>query len=157
MPAEDLAPRAGEDSTASNSNAEPRVRKKITRTNVNFWLDTTLLFVLLALIFVSVVVRFIFPAVEDARQWTLWSWTMTQWMGAQFALLALFTLGILLHLMLHWTWICGVLTQRMLPNRSKRRTWDDGMRTIFGVGLMIVILNILGALIAIAALTVQHP
>ena len=111
----------------------------------------------LALIFVTVVVRFIFPSVEDAAQWRLWSWTMTEWLDAQFVILCIFSLGILLHLMLHWTWICGVITQRILRGNGKRQNWDDGKRTIFGVGLMIVILNILGGLIAVAALMIQHP
>ncbi len=144
------------DSAAENGHRLP-IRRRFTRTDVNFWLDSMLLAVFLGLIFVTVVLRFIFPAIEDARQWTLWSWSMTEWMGAQFVLLCVFALGILVHLMLHWTWICGVLTQRVLPRRSKGRTWNDGMRTIFGVGLMIVILNVLGGLIAAAALMVKHP
>ncbi len=134
-----------------------KASRKITRTDVNFWLDTSLLVVFLALIFVTVVVRFLFPPVEDARQWSLWSLTMTEWLDVQFAILCFFTLGVVLHLMLHWTWICGVITQRVLWRQRKGYTWDDGMRTIFGVGLMIVILNVLGGLIAFAALTIQHP
>lgn len=146
--------RAAGRSKKSSAESSPR---KISRTDVNFWLDLSLLIVFLVLVFVTVVVRFIFPSVEDADKWSLWSWTMTQWIDAQFVVLCLLSLGILLHLMLHWTWICGVLTQRILPRKGKKQNWDDGMRTIFGVGLMIVILNILGGLIAIAALTIRHP
>jgi hypothetical protein len=131
--------------------------RKLTRTDVNFWLDTTLLILFSVLIFVTVVVRFVFPPAEDAEGWSLWSGTMTDWLDAQFVVLALFTLGVVVHLMLHWTWICGVITQRVLPRQGKGRTWNEGLRTIFGVGLMIVILNILGLLIAAAALMIRHP
>ena len=134
--------------------------KKLTfsRTDTNFWLDTAMLGVFLALIFVSVVVRFVFPTAASTTGWTLWGASLDQWMDYQFGLLGLFCFAVLVHLMLHWNWVCGVVTSRMFRARDgKKRNWDEGTKTIFGVGLMIVLLNVLGVLIAAAALSIQKP
>jgi hypothetical protein len=41
--------------------------------------------------------------------------------------------------------------------RSKKAKIDDGVQTLYGVGLLIVILNLLGLAIAAAALSIQMP
>jgi hypothetical protein len=148
----------GSDQPARPAAPPGRRSPSITRTDINFFLDTALLVVFSALVWVSVVIRFIFPAASVAERWTLWSWSLDQWLGVQFILLATLTLGIVLHLMLHWTWVCGVVSSRLLPRKGgSKRLMDDGSRTIFGVGLMIVLFNILGIALAWAALSIRAP
>ena len=127
----------------------------MSRTIINFLLDTTLLMAFCALVFSSVIVRFIFPPVADARGWLLWGLNFDQWVTLQFAMVAVLALGVLVHVMLHWSWICGVVATRVTGD--KKAKLDDGSQTIYGVGLLIVIFNLLGLAIAIAALTVQRP
>ena len=56
--------------------------------------------------------------------------------------------------MLHWSWVCGVLAARFLRRtEGKKRTVDDGTRTLWGVGLLILLLNVMGVGIAVAVLT----
>lgn len=139
--------------------AQPQHAKLVfSRAETNFWLDAAMLVVFLALVFVSVVVRFVFPTAASTSGWTLWGASLDQWMDIQFGLLGLFSFAVLVHLMLHWNWVCGVVTARLLRARDgKKRTWDEGTKTIVGVGLMIVLLNLLGVLIAAAALSIQRP
>ena len=113
-------------------------------------------FVFLGLVWVATITRFIFPAATAASGWTLWGWGLDEWLGIQFGLVALLTFGIVVHLMLHWSWVCGVFFSKLRKVKAKAMP-DDGTRTIYGVGLMIVILNLMGLLIAAAALTVQAP
>jgi hypothetical protein len=128
----------------------------MSRTIVNFWLDCLLLLLFLLLVWVSVVLRFVFPAATNASGWTLWGWTYLQWSGLQFVVLCLMVLAVLLHVMLHWSWVCGVVLTRLLPRRGKKSR-DDGSWTLYGVGLLIVILNLMGLAIAAAALMIQSP
>jgi hypothetical protein len=127
----------------------------MSRTIVNFLLDATLLVAFCVLLFSAVIVRFIFPPGPEALGWQLWSLSFDQWASVQFGMVALLALGILLHIMLHWTWICGVLATRLA--RDKKAKLDDGTQTIYGVGLLIVIFNILGRAVAVAALTIHPP
>ena len=128
----------------------------MSRTILNFWLDSLLLLMFLLLVWVSVVLRFVFPAATNAAGWMLWGWTYLQWSGFQFIVLCLMVLGVLLHVMLHWSWVCGVMITRLLP-RGEKKARDDGSWTLYGVGLLIVILNVMGAAIAAAALMIQSP
>ena len=132
--------------------------KSISRTDVNLWLDASLLAVFLSLVWVATVVRFVFPPAASATGWLLWSMTLDQWIALQYGLLCLLALGILVHVMLHWSWVCGVIASRIYRTKDgKKRTMDDGTRTILGVGLMIVLLNILGLAMAAAVLSIQRP
>ena len=136
----------------------PRSRQsKWSWTILNFWLDCTLLVNFLVLVWVATVVRFVFPPATSAQGWMLWGYSINAWLQLQFALIASLSLGILVHLMLHWSWVCGVFFSRIWRRRTQAVKPDDGTRTIYGVGLMIVVLNVLGILIAAAALSIQSP
>lgn len=125
----------------------------LTRAQVNFLLDTLLLIMFCAIMATAVIVRFIFPPGPDAAGWLLWGYNYDSWCTLQFGLIAAFALGILIHLMLHWNWVCGIVVTQF--SRNKRMKVDDGTQTIWGVGLLIVLLNVLGLAIAVAALTIQ--
>ncbi len=128
------------------------------RTLINFWLDVMLLVLFLTGFWTTFVVRFVFPPGTQAEGWHLWGRTYDQWADAQFIISCLFAGAVLVHVMLHWSWVCGVVTSRLLRKKDgKRRKWDDGIRTIYGVGLLVVLLNILGLAFAAAVLTVQGP
>jgi len=67
--------------------------------------------------------------------------------------------SVILHVMLHWTWVCGVVENWHRKRRGSAATGktDAGNRTLWGVGTLIVVLNVLGLGIAVAALSVQGP
>jgi hypothetical protein len=127
----------------------------MSRTALNFWLDSALLGLFLALVFTSVVAQFIFPPGTAAAGWKLWGGGYAQWRDVQFGTLCAFTLAVLLHLMLHWSWVCGVVASTL--KRNKKPHLDDGVRTLYGVGALIVILNLLGLAVAAAALAIHGP
>lgn len=126
----------------------------MSRAVANFFLDATLLVVFLALLWVSVVLQFLFPPGPSAAGWTLWGWDFGQWQAVEFALVALLTLGILVHVMLHWTWVCGLVASRFGHGKGKP---DDGTRTLYGVGLLIVLLHVVGLAVGAAALGIRAP
>ena len=140
--------------------ADARVPARPTRRLVWSWswinlvLDAALLVAFTALAFAAVVVRFVFPPGPAAAGWTLWGLDYDAWGGIQFGLLAILAGGILVHVMLHWSWVCNVIASR-LAGRGARV--DDGLQTIYGVGLLIGLLLSVGAGLAAAVLTIQGP
>lgn len=131
---------------------------KITKTVVNFWLDSFLLGVFLTLCWVSIILRYVFPTPGMSEGWKLWGLDYLTWTDIQFFTLCTLTSGILLHLMLHWTWVCGVVEswQRKRRGAEAASNHDTGSRTLWGVGLLIVICNIVGLGIAAAVLTIHR-
>lgn len=148
------------DTAATDERGEPRVAPsaKWNWPVVNFWLDFVMLIAFVSVLWTSVIVRFVFPSSITAEGWTLWTLNLDQWIGLHFNLLAFFCFLVVVHLMLHWSWICGLVASRYLGRSGgKKRNVDDGTRTIWGVGLLIVLLNIMGVGIAAAALMIQRP
>ena len=132
--------------------------KHINKTNLNFFVDVFLLIIFLFLCWNSVVIRYVFPLATKSGGWVLWGQDYLVWTDIQFTTLCVFAAAILLHVMLHWTWVCGVIEKwlrRRLHTASAKE--DTGSRTLWGVGFLIVILNILGLGIALAALSVHGP
>ncbi len=127
---------------------------RISRTLVNFWLDALLATVFVKLCITAVIVQFVFPPGIAARGVSLWGMSYGQWCSIQFSLLAVLALGVLVHVMLHWTWVCGVLTKRIL---GQHRIPDNGIRTIYGVGLFICLLLIGAAAVGLAQWMIISP
>ena len=127
----------------------------MSRTLLNFLLDSLLLIAFSVLVWSAVIVRFVFPPATGTKGWLLWDLSYDQWISVQFTMVAILALGVLIHVMLHWSWVCGFVAARL--GRGKKVKLDDGTQTLYGVGLLIVILNVLGLAIAAAALSIQPP
>lgn len=131
---------------------------KWNKTLVNFWLDLLMLVAFVGLLWTSVIVRFVFPPAITAENWTLWGWNVDQWINLQFNLIAFFTFLVVVHLMLHWNWVCGVVASRFFSRSQGRKpTVDNGTQTLWGVGLLIVLLNVMGVGVGLAVLSLQRP
>lgn len=135
--------------------ADPRARgRHFSMAVVNFWLDALLLALLTGYGWVLAVLRFVFPAPSSAAGWRLWGWNFDQWWDFQFDLVCAFAVGVLVHLMLHWNWVCSVVANQML---GTRRRPDDTAQTIYGVGTLIVVLHVIGFGVIAALYCVHRP
>jgi hypothetical protein len=129
--------------------------RKTNWADINFWLDAALLLVFTALCGCATIVRFVFPAGQIASGWKLWGADYDQWCNLQYGLLSVLAAGILVHVMLHWSWVCNVAASRF--GRDKKARIDEGTQTLYGVGLLIVLLNAIAIAVAAAALMIQRP
>jgi hypothetical protein len=127
----------------------------MSRTLVNFILDTLLLVLFTGIVWVAATLRFVFPPGPEADGWRLWGLDYVGWANVQFVLIAIMLAGVVLHVMLHWTWVCGVVASRY--GREKKGKIDDGIRTLYGVALLIVILHLIGIALTAASLMVEDP
>ena len=127
----------------------------MSRSVVNFWLDTSLLVVFLLILWSTAILAFVFPPGPSSDGWVLWTWDYTQWCDFQLGMICLFGFGVIIHVMLHWPWVCAVAVKQIL--RRKEGKLSDGIRTIYGVGTLIVLINVLGLAIALAVLMVHAP
>lgn len=142
-------------SSAKASAAATDKRRAWNWTDINFWLDALLLVVFVALCWCAVVVRFVFPPAAASAGVRLWNASYDQWCSLQFGLLATLALGVLVHVMLHWSWVCNVAVARF--GRDKKGRIDEGTQTLYGVGLLIVLIHIIAGGVALAALMIQRP
>jgi hypothetical protein len=92
----------------------------MSRTLLNFLLDSLLLIAFSVLVWSAVIVRFVFPPAQGSKGWLLWGLSYDQWISVQFAMVAILALGVLLHVMLHWSWVCGLLAARLGRGRKAK-------------------------------------
>ena len=127
----------------------------MSKTLLNFVLDSILAFSFLAVLWSATALQFVFPPAFHAQGWSLWGWNYEQWARFQFLSLCIVAVLILLHVMLHWSWVCGVATQRLGKRLGRKITLDDSHQTIVGVGMLIGLLHLLGVFYLSALLTVR--
>lgn len=124
------------------SGEAPRVVHVPMRTAVNYWLDIALAVTFLVLIWMASVTRFVFPLGAAAFEYRLWGWSVEDWRAAEFAILCGFAVFVVVHVTLHWNWVCSI-SNSLIRRRSPGS--DDGGRTLLGVALLIVILHLVAA------------
>jgi hypothetical protein len=143
--------------TAPQSDQRPTPPCKSTsrwsKTVVNFWLDCLLLVMFLLLVWVSAVLWFLFPVGPAEQEWLLWGGDVEFWRGFQFGVLCAFAMGVVLHVMLHWSWICGVVARNLLGRPPSR---DAGTQTLIGVGVLLGILHLIAAALLAAWFSLQQ-
>jgi hypothetical protein len=114
---------------------------------INFLLDAVLGCVLVLLLWVALIVQYVFPPGIDAAGCLLWGRDVIWWQNLQFGLLCLFSGLVVVHVMLHWTWICGVLNRQLL---GRTVIPLNGTETLVGVILLAAILHLLGIGVVLA-------
>jgi hypothetical protein len=129
-------------------------RRRLAVSVINFWIGACILLLLSSVGWISATLQVAFPAPTQADGWTLWGLTYDQWRDLQFASLCLFACGILIHVMMHWNWVCSVISVQIL--RSRQRP-DDGMQTIYGVATLIILLHVIAAGVVAAMVCIHRP
>lgn len=115
-------------------------------TIINFWLDVLLAVLFMVQAWMLAVIHYAFPR-GAGSDWRIWGGTPLDWSETLLTTYCIFAIGIVLHVMFHWEWICGVVATRLLRWKA---TKDDGSHTLIGVGLLVVLIHILigGVLLA---------
>jgi len=137
-----------------------KATKAWTKTDINFWLDALLAVLFVGLVWTSTVVYYAFPPGPQAEGWTLWGWSYQQWASLQFSTLCVMAGAVVLHVMLHWTWVYSVASGKFGRRRrgeTPPARPDEGVRTLWGVALLIFALNLIGVGVAAAVLSIQGP
>ena len=124
---------------------------------INFWLDALLAALFLSLLWTLFVLRFAFPPGPEAAGWTLWGRSYVGWFRTAYGLGCALGAAIVLHVMFHWTWICGVVSRWFRKPGSPPPPKDDPKRTILGVMFLIGVLVVMGIGLAAAIFTIQSP
>lgn len=122
-------------------------------TIINFWLDVLLAVLFLVQGWILAVLHVVFPR-GAGPDWKVWSLSPLEWAEALSAVYCVFALAVVLHVMLHWAWICGVVSTRLLGRKAGR---DDGSQTLIGAVLIVVLIHLLMAGILAARMGLQSP
>ncbi|MBN2376564.1 MAG: DUF4405 domain-containing protein [Sedimentisphaerales bacterium] len=86
----------------------------------NFWIDLLILLVFTAEVWTGLLMRFILPPGQGrGRSWTLWNLNRHDFGDIHFYLALAFIILILIHIGLHWAWLCNTTANLFSPNRRR--------------------------------------
>lgn len=122
-------------------------------TLINLWLDVVLLILFLIQAWMFAVLHVVFPR-GAGSDWKIWGATPLDWSETLFQLFCMFAVGIVLHVMFHWAWICGVVATRFFGRKAGA---DDGSHTLLGVGIIVVLVHLLVGGILAAKVALVGP
>lgn len=131
--------------------------RRTSRSTLNFLVDGSLLLLLLSVVWTATILQFVFPPAGVAEGWTLWGWSYERWTQVHGVCLALFCFNVLLHLMLHWSWIFGLVGTRWARWRGHRFVAVEATKTLYGVCTLIAVLTLFGTLYAVADFSIRPP
>lgn len=129
----------------------------MSRSTLNFCVDLTLLTVFALVLVITAILHFVFPPGMAAEGWTLWGAGYTGWSRMQLACISLMGICVLVHLLLHWTWVCGFIMASASRRGGRRRALNESEKTLYGVASLITVLTLLGALVAAAEFSIRPP
>lgn len=112
------------------------------RTALNYLVDAGLAVAFLSLVWLATIERLVFPSGEEAYRFRLWGVAVDDWRRYQFGALCALSFLVVVHVTLHWNWVCSV-TNTLIWRRPAGK--DNGSRTLIGVGLLLLLLHVLGA------------
>lgn len=122
-------------------------------TIINFWLDALLAVLFLVQAWIFAVLHLVFPRGAGA-DWKLLGLTPLDWSESLFNVFCVFSLGVVVHVMFHWKWVCGVISTRFLGRKADK---DDGTQTLLGVCLLAAFIHLLLGGILLAKIALVGP
>jgi len=126
------------------------------RNTLNFLIDTLALLGLFVLIATGLVIRFVLPPGTGGRHGghglQLWGMGRHDWGDVHFWTSVIVGVLLLIHLVLHWSWVCTTLCGLCGVDRAAR----GGKRNAFGVACLIVLIFLFGGFVWYASSAVQE-
>ena len=96
----------------------PSGKHRISWSVVNLTLDLLLFVTFVTLCWLAALTHFVFPSGATGASWRLFGGTVETWRSLQFGVLCVFAGEVLVHIMLHWSWVSGVVESRFRSRRG---------------------------------------
>lgn len=115
------------------------------RSTLNFVIDAVSLLVMLAMISTGLLIRYVLPpGSRGGGGLSLWGWTRHDWGDLHFWLALALGGLLLLHVALHWTWVCALI-------RGHAPLMSNWKRNLYGGAFVALTAALVGGFIWIAS------
>lgn len=126
------------------------------RNLLNFVVDTVVLLVLLGLLATGLLVRWVLPPASRGGGLTVWGWTRHDWGDLHFWLAVALVSLLVLHIALHWGWVCAVFRLQILRIRDVARRPSAARLNLYGLALVVVVAGLVGGFLWLASASVAR-
>jgi hypothetical protein len=117
---------------------------------LNFVIDTFALLSVLAMIGTGIVLRYTLPPGSNGRGLSLWGWGRHDWGDVHFWLALGLAISLLLHVALHWRWVCETVRGWAPARESPRGRMSLGGLTLSGSAFVVALVCLVAGLVWVA-------
>lgn len=119
------------------------------RGTLNFIIDAVTFMVMLTMIATGLLVRFVLPPGSGERR-SLWDYTRHDWGDVHFWLAVALGGLVLVHLALHWGWVCSLVSRWFAGADAHGRPKSALHRNFIGVMLLLAVTGLIGGFLWVA-------
>lgn len=119
------------------------------RSTLNFVIDVVTFIVMLTMIATGLLIRFVLPPGSGERR-TLWDYTRHGWGDVHFWLAVALGGLVLVHLALHWSWVCGLVSRWCAGADAHGHPKSALRRNLVGAALLLAVTGLIGGFLWIA-------
>lgn len=119
------------------------------RGTLNFIIDAVTFMVMLTMIATGLLVRFVLPPGSGERR-SLWDYTRHDWGDVHFWLAVALGGLVLVHLTLHWGWVCSLVSRWFAGADAHGRPKSALHRNLAGVALLLAVTGLIGGFLWVA-------
>lgn len=123
------------------------------RSLLNFAVDSLTFLVMLGMIATGLLIRFVLPPGSGERR-SLWDYTRHDWGDVHFWLAVALGGLVLIHLALHWSWVCSLVSRWCVSDKGRARPKAALRRNLVGVVLLLSVMGLITGFLWVAARSV---
>ena len=129
------------------------------RNSLNYLVDVITLLVMFSMVATGLVIRFVLPPGTGGRLGgagkVLWECDRHDWGDIHFWLAAILGCLLLLHVALHWNWVCVTTRRFIRPGKAIAEKNITGTNNLYGIAFLSVIFGVFSLLFWIASASVD--
>jgi len=109
------------------------------KNTLNFVVDLLTLLAILVLIATGLIMKFTLPPGTGGRGVILWSMTRHEWGDVHFWTSLSLAVLLILHVALHWSWVCGTIRRLVHGPSLHRGRPGGGLDNLYGVAFFVIL------------------
>jgi hypothetical protein len=126
----------------NNNSQQPRHSPRTQA--INFAIDLLSLLALLAIAATGLVLKYVLPpGIRGGRGLRLWDLSRHEWGEIHFWLSVALAGLVLVHIVLHWAWVCAVVARWFRSKAAGARQLSPGRRAAYGGALLLAVAGLL--------------
>ena len=124
------------------------------RSTVNFVVDVLTLLVVLMMIYTGLLLKWVLPPGSGHTK-VLWGYARHDWGQVHFWIAVALGGLLLVHLFLHWTWICAMVAKAVRHGKADTAKMGAKTQYLYGLGILAAVVVLFVLLLSVASMSVE--